>query len=434
VTTERPLRNQIRTVKRAPREAGYPVKQRFRAIAHALDSRLRSITAATTARRVGLNAMGQRDPGAESVLPALIDWLCHAQDSSRSHDGGVARDYSLLHGWASSYPETTGYIVPTFIDYARRYGRSDIAERARQMADWLTAIQLPSGGFQGGKIDSRPVVPVTFNTGQILLGLAAAEVRFGGYRKPTRRAADWLIDSQDADGCWRRHPTPFAKSGEKAYETHVAWGLFEAARIDPGRGYAEAGIANVRWALGQQRRNGWFEKCCLDDDSRPLTHTIGYALRGVLEAYRLIRDPALLEAARRTGDGVLSALEPDGRLPGRLSSDWSPAVRWVCLTGSAQIAHCWLLLFEFTNNPRYALAALSANAFVRRTVRLDGPPQIRGGVKGSLPVNGPYGKYQYLNWAAKFLADSLMLEIDLRPRLAGASAAMDLAASAPVSE
>ena len=28
----------------------------------------------------------------------------------------------------------------------------------------------PEGGFQGGRIDSVPVVPVTFNTGQILIG------------------------------------------------------------------------------------------------------------------------------------------------------------------------------------------------------------------------------------------------------------------------
>lgn len=39
-----------------------------------------------------------------------------------------------------------------------------------------------------------------------------------------RRAADWLVETQDADGCWRRHPTPFAEPGEKVYETHVAWG------------------------------------------------------------------------------------------------------------------------------------------------------------------------------------------------------------------
>jgi uncharacterized protein YyaL (SSP411 family) len=88
-------------------------------------------------------------------------------------------------------------------------------------------------------------------------------------------------------------------------------------------------------------------------------------------------------------------------------------VDWVCLTGSAQTAHCWLLMYRFTGEARYAEAAAKANRFVRRTVRLDGPAQTRGGVKGSFPVDGDYGRYEYLNWAAKFLADSLMLEMDL---------------------
>lgn len=355
------------------------------------------------------------DPGPERVLQESIGWLCLAQDRSRSADGGVARDYSLIHGWASSYPETTGYIVPTFLHYAERVNSAPIRERARRMADWLVSIQLPGGGFQGGKVDSKPVVPVTFNTGQILLGLAAAEASFGGYRSAMQRAADFLVETQDRDGCWRRHPTPFAKAGEKAYETHVAWGLLEAARIEPGRGYADAALANVRWAIGLQRPNGWFDRCCLDDPARPLTHTIGYALRGVIEAYRFSRHPAFLESALRTADGVLSALRPDGQLPGRLRADWSPAANWVCLTGSAQIAHCWLMLAELSGNPRYAEAAQKANAFVRRVVRVTGAPEVRGAVRGSYPASGPYGRYQYLNWAAKFLADALMLEIDLCP-------------------
>lgn len=356
------------------------------------------------------------DPGPERVLRESIGWLCLAQDRSRSADGGVARDYSLIHGWASSYPETTGYIVPTFLHYAERVNSAPIRERARRMADWLVSIQLPGGGFQGGKVDSKPVVPVTFNTGQVLLGLAAAETSLGGYRPAMQRAADWLVESQDRDGCWRRHPTPFAKAGEKAYETHVAWGLLEAARIEPGRGYADAALANVHWAIGLQRPNGWFDRCCLDDPARPLTHTIGYAMRGVIEAYRYSRHPAFLESALRTADGVLSALRPDGHLPGRLRADWSPAANWVCLTGSAQIAHCWLMLSEFTGDPRYTEAAQKANAFVRRAVRVSGAPEVRGAVRGSYPASGPYGRYQYLNWAAKFLADALMLEIDLCPQ------------------
>ena len=74
------------------------------------------------------------------------------------------------------------------------------------------------------------------------------------------------------------------------------------------------------------------------------------------------------------------------------------------------------MLYEDTRDVGYADAAYRTNAFVRRTVRIEGPLEVRGAVKGSFPVYGAYGRYQYLNWAAKFLADSLMLEIDIRRR------------------
>jgi hypothetical protein len=351
------------------------------------------------------------DPGCDRIIDEGLGWLGRAQDHSRTADGGVARHYSLRTGWGASYPETTGYIVPTMLEGARLRGREEHRDRARRMLDWLVSIQLPCGGFQGGVIDQTPVVPVTFNTGQILMGLAAGVREFGGaYLEPMRRAADWLVATQDPDGCWRRFATPFAAPGEKAYETHVAWGLLEASRARPEPRYVEAALRNVGWALGHQRGNGWFARCCLDDPDHPLTHTLGYVLRGVVEAHRETGDAALLEAACRTADGLLGALRPDGVLPGRLGSDWGAAAPWVCLTGSAQVAHCWLLLAEATGEARYREAARAANRFVRRTVRIDGPPEARGAVKGSWPVQGGYGTFQYLNWACKFLVDSCILE------------------------
>ena len=225
-----------------------------------------------------------------------------------------------------------------------------------------------------------------------------------------RAAADWLVRTQDADGCWRSYPTPFAAPGEKAYETHVSWGLLEAARVAPDSPYADAALANIRWALRHQTRNGWFARCCLNDERQPLTHTIGYVLRGVIEAYRFTSDPALLEASRRTADGVMGSMQADGFLAGRLDHDWRPRVRWACLTGTAQIAACWFLLHTATGERRYLDAARTATRYVRRTVRVDGPMDTRGAVKGSFPVDGAYGRYQYLNWAAKFFIDANLLE------------------------
>jgi len=355
------------------------------------------------------------DPGLEKAIDEGVSWLGRAQDHSSTHDGGVARHYSLIDGWGPSYPETTGYIVPTMLAYAKWKNDEEFRHRARRMLDWLLAIQLPSGGFQGGTVDDRPVVPTTFNTGQILLALASGVQEFGdSYRQSLRRAADWLVDTQDPDGCWRKYPSSFAEPGEKAYDTHVAWGLMEAARVEDRKAYGEAALANVQWALRQQQENGWFDKCCVLDHMQPFTHTIGYVLRGILEAYRFSKESSLLQAARKTADGLLSALKPDGFLPGRLDHQWQGTVSWACLTGTVQIAYCWLVLFQDTGDTRYRDAAFSANRYVRRTMRVDGPPSPRGGIKGSFPVDGGYGTYEYLNWACKFFVDSHMLEQTVR--------------------
>jgi hypothetical protein len=109
---------------------------------------------------------------------------------------------------------------------------------------------------------------------------------------------------------------------------------------------------------------------------------------------------------------LLSALDKDtGYLPGRLRPDWSAAVDYCCLTGSVQIGICWLLLYRETGEAKYREAAQSVNRYVRERVRVEGPSEIRGGVKGSYPVSGGYGTYQYLNWACKFFIDSNTLEL-----------------------
>jgi rhamnogalacturonyl hydrolase YesR len=322
----------------------------------------------------------------------------------------------MVTGWNASYPETTGYIVPTMLDCAHALNREELRDRARRMLDWLVSIQMSDGAFQGGTVEAAAVVPVAFNTGQILMGLAAGARAFESdtYAAASQRAADWLVSAQDADGSWRRFQSPHAMSGEKTYDTHVAWGLFEAARVRPDQSHAEAAVANVEWALGHQNDRGWFSHCCLTDPAHPLTHTIGYVLRGVLEAYAFTKEEQFLAASRKTADGILGAMGGNGFIPGRLSADWRSTATWSCLTGTAQIAICWLLLYRFTGEPRYRDAAYAANRYLRRTVDMDGDPDVRGGVKGSFPIDGGYNKYCYLNWACKFFIDSNLLEMSIR--------------------
>src|SRR5579863_1493919 len=363
-----------------------------------------------------LRGLPLNDPGIDAAVDAGVEWLGRAQDMSTTHDGGVAKHFSLIHGWNSSYPVTTGYIIPTLVAYSKIAGDASYRDRAQRMLDWLVSIQFPTGAFQAGSVSAKKLAPVTFNTGQILIGLACGVIEFGEtYREPMCRAAKWLVDTQAADGSWPHNQSPLvAHPGEKTYDTHVAWGLFEAARVEPSAGFGEAGLKNVRWALTLQTSSGWFDKCSIKDPATPATHTLGYALRGVLEGYAFAKDSRLLAAARKSADGMLGALARDGFLPGRLDRHWHAASEWACLTGTVQNATNWLLLWRHTGDTKYLEAAYVANRYVRRTLALEGDPDVRGAVKGSFPVDGAYDPWLYPNWATKFMVDSCMLEREIR--------------------
>src|SRR5699024_2401298 len=100
----------------------------------------------------------------------------------------------------------------------------------------------------------------------------------------------------------------------------------------------------------------------------------------------------------------------NGALPGRMDSQWQPAVRWSCLTGNAQMAIIWLRLADIVGDDAFRQNATRANRFNMATQELDGPPETAGAIKGSFPVDGGYMTWRYPNWAAKFFMDALMLE------------------------
>jgi hypothetical protein len=58
-------------------------------------------------------------------------------------------------------------------------------------------------------------------------------------------------------------------------------------------------------------------------------------------------------------------------------------------------------------------AGLRGNSFLRKTQNLRTSGPDRGAIKGSWPCYGAYERLSYPNWAAKFYADTLMLEIKL---------------------
>lgn len=359
--------------------------------------------------RINLGATRPRD--ISTHLRAAMEWLVRAQDSSP--DDGVAQTYLVRsRRWANSYPETTGYIIPTFYRYWQLTGDERFRERAIRMADWECEIQLPDGGVLAGALGDSDQ-PTVFNTGQVLFGWVRAFEQEGAaaYLEAAVRAAHWLCDVMDDDGCWRKFGSPMTlSSGPNLYNTRSAWGMMRVHEISGEQRFFDAAIANLEWALSQKIDNGWLKHNCLQDNEQPFTHTLAYAMRGFMEIGIYAKRQDFLDEAIKIGDAVLEKRLSNGLLPGRFNNDWEPTVNWSCLTGNAQFCINWGRLFQITGEEKYRQAARSVLAFTKTTQKLEGDLNECGGIKGSHPINGGYHPWQYPNWATKFYADALMME------------------------
>ncbi len=338
-------------------------------------------------------------------LRAAIEWLALAQD--QTGNGGVSAGFGR-RGWRPDYPETTGYIIPTFLDYWYLTGNEDLLGRAIRMGAYEMRVQTADGAIPGGY--AQPRSPCVFDTGQVIFGWLALYQETGQveYLRAASLAGKWLRRVQAPDGSW---PSFDHAGSARAYHSRVAWALIALGQASGEHSYIESGRSQLDWAIATQKPNGWFTHAELRGEPYPVTHTIAYTIRGLLESGAALRDSQYLGCARRAADALLHRQLKDGSLPGRFDSDWHRRASWRCLTGCAQMSLNWLRLYELTGESVYMHAGLRSNTFVRKTqdLRTSGPH--RGAIKGSWPCYGGYERLSYPNWAAKFFADALMLEI-----------------------
>jgi uncharacterized protein YyaL (SSP411 family) len=350
-------------------------------------------------------------------LEEAVKWLLVARE--HSPDGGIPAFFDLLRGrWAPSYPETTGYTIPTLFACAAHLKQLELRGVAIALADYLLTTRTPEGGVGHWKRrDKVPGSPIVFDTGQVIFGWLAAwrETNESVYLQAATDAADWLVGVQSDSGAWVRYQH---LGTVKVIDTRVAWVLLELAQVTSRSSYVTAARRNLDWALGQQQPNGWFRYAAFRAHEDPFTHTIAYAAEGLLESGLLLDEPRYIAAAEKAVCALLQRQRPDGSLPSTFDAAWQPTSRSSCLTGNCQMALLWLRFYNLSADTCYLDAARKAIAFVAATQDLQtSNVNIRGAIAGSYPIYGRYERFKYPNWAAKFFIDALLALQELDERL-----------------
>lgn len=342
----------------------------------------------------------------EAALTAAMDWVARAQD--HSGDGGMG-SLHLVRGWGRTYPETTGYLVPTLLAAGARLHRPDLAERALRAADTLLALQLPEGGWQGGRVGERRG-PVVFNTAQVVRGMLAAHAHTGAqrYLDAAVRAGAWIAAAQENDGSWARHNF---MSAARVYDTYVDAPLLQLHRRTGTPGLKEAALRNLEWVAHRQAPNGWFADAdnTVRHNDRPIIHTLAYTIDGLAECGVLLGDARWTAMARAAAEPLRERFLQHGILHGRYDGRWNGSEAFIT-TGGAQLAVAWQRLAAGDADASWGGAAARMRGLLlglqERTA--EGPAEGHGALTGSFPLWGRYEKFACPNWATKYLADALL--------------------------
>jgi len=338
-------------------------------------------------------------------LDSAYTWLCTSK--SESLDGGIPTHYDILRNkWKPSYPETTGYLIPTLINYSVLANKPQALDMAISLAEYLLTKVTPEGGVSHWKTGKNSGKPIVFDTGQVIFGFIAAWKASGENKffNAAEKAAVWLVEVQEIDGSWINEY--FGK--HLVIDARVSWALLEVAKYSNNKTFIKAARSNLEWALSNKQSNYWFRLASFNNNEDPSTHTIAYVARGFLESGVLLDCEEYLDVAKSIGYKFLELQKNHGTIHGYFNPSWEPTSKSVCLTGICQIALLWLRLYTVFNEFNFVLSAYKALEFVASKQNINTTNEnIYGGIPGSFPIYGKYERFKYPNWSVKFFMDAL---------------------------
>lgn len=269
----------------------------------------------------------------------------------------------------NSYPEVTGYYIPTLLTWGDR-------QRANDYASWLLAIQNVDGSWS----DPSGKTSYTFDTGQILKGLLAILPMRPEAESAIRRGCDWLL-------------TQIGSTGRMVTPDNSAWGLpngkivsenihlyaLEPLRI-AGRQFDEP-----RYLEAVERVLSFYLALPDLTEFNTLSHFHAYVLEALVDLGYPDRTATAMKYIEKLQ-------RSDGSIPAYAD------VSWVCSTGLAQYAVIWYKL---------GMSEPAQKAF-NCLCRLQ---NSSGGFYGSYGRGANYFPDKEISWAVKYFLDALNWKI-----------------------
>ena len=290
------------------------------------------------------------DPGAVPAERAC-NWILENQQKN----GGV----SVFCGSAHEYPEVTGYIIPTMLEYGFR-------DEALAMTRYLASVANPDGSFTAAGSDRVYL----FDTAQALRGLNAIRKITDEYTELQEKAAEYLFAVLD------RHDGIFPKSYEDDPVVPETIMLFA---LPPMLEYARMVGSDEKTALVHRAAKQYLKSPEVLS-LQSLTHFLAYQIDGLI-------DLGYVDEVQPVIRSLLASQRENGSIPGYAG------VEWVCITGCSQIAICL-----------YKLGMPAPADRLMSWVEQNMEPS--GGFLGSVGPGAEYYWDRELSWAVKFYLDA----------------------------
>ena len=327
---------------------------------------------------------------------------------------GYSRIKRPWQGWYPAYPETSGYLLETLCRLSAA-NLGDWESYIDSSVTWLLNLQLEDGAFTGGLVggNQRSV----FNSAMIMSGLVAAYKNTGSapVLGTIKRTLDWLLEEQNTHGGFSRWS--YHEGYEPTYYTRVLWSLAAAAQICDGYRISKQISKGLSHYLSRVEDN-FPSDCSLQPGGLNFSHTLAYCIRGFLESATWLEDQSSSDHAFSMVDRWISEVRNNGRIAGAYDAEWQGNYNFVCVPGNFQFADLLFRCYELSGDLQYYQEGIKVLTLTERSQRINvRDKNIKGAFPGSIPFWGPYLRFCYPNWGAKFYLDAACRSEELAERV-----------------